>query len=158
MENVIGFVGGIVPLLVDSILADPGIMSNTANPDRILVNTINLSYWGFLDRDGGLSSSTTVQQQFIGAICAKIVQHLDGGILISVGDRVIIKRKIDQLRASAWFRGSEKYYQDVLRVYPPAVAEDGSTELSGTTVLLASYKYPTTTTALRILSRLVDRL
>jgi hypothetical protein len=157
------FADEMVADLVRIILANPRIMHSAETPDLVLKDLINISYWVFLNRtDGGLSGNST---ELVGVICAKIFQHVNQNPGISNVNRETIKRKIRELLASEYFRESNSSFEQTMRpvrgpVNPSDLPPGPDSIESNVAGVQARSQYPTTptSTTLRILSRLVDRL
>ena len=145
--------------LVALILTKRDITANTAAAGSVLGATIIQACWTYLNHiDGGLSGGPEI---VYGVVFAKIFQYLSANPAISDRIKGIIKQKIRDLLATNQFMYSNMYFdQIIIPVRGPVNPSDlppgpDSIESGGPGALRS--KYPTTTT-LRILSRLVDRL
>ena len=148
------FAEGMVADLVQLILTKGDITSNTAAAGSVLGATIIQACWTYLNHiDGGLSGGPEI---VYGVVFAKIFQYLNENRVISNQIKGIIKQKIRDLLATNQFMYSNMYFDqttnpDIGRVKPEDL-------LSGPDKVQSKYPTTPTTTTLRILSRMVDRL
>ena len=149
------FAEGMVADLVQLILTKGDITSNTAAAGSVLGATIIQACWTYLNHvDGGLSGGPEI---VYGVVFAKIFQYLKANPAIC-SDQIknTIKQNIRDLLATNQFMHSNMYFDqttnpDIGRVKPEDL-------LSGPDKVQSKYPTTPTTTTLRILSRLVDRL